>query len=97
MKFLAGSEKRFFDFISNLTDKDKIALLSHNDGDGIVSALIASKVLGKIDCPKLLKEATKDTPNSNAGGHHNAAGGTIPLKYLEQFKKSLFKAYDSLV
>jgi nanoRNase/pAp phosphatase (c-di-AMP/oligoRNAs hydrolase) len=49
MEFLAGSEKRFFDFISTLNEKDKIALLCHNDGDGIVSAVIASKVLGKID------------------------------------------------
>ena len=47
MELLAGSEKRFFEFISSLTEKDRVALLTHNDGDGVVSAVIASKVVGK--------------------------------------------------
>ena len=49
MEFLAGNEKRFSEFISNLNEKDKIAIISHTDPDGICSAVIASKVLGKID------------------------------------------------
>jgi len=49
LEFLAGSEKRFYEFIGNLTEKDKIAMLSHHDGDGVMSAVITSKVLGKID------------------------------------------------
>lgn len=49
MEFLAGSEKRFSEFMGNLTEKDKIAILTHNDLDGLCSAVIASKVLGKID------------------------------------------------
>jgi oligoribonuclease NrnB/cAMP/cGMP phosphodiesterase (DHH superfamily) len=49
MEFLAGSEKRFFDFISNITDKDKIAVISHGDMDGMVPVLIIERVLGKID------------------------------------------------
>lgn len=49
LEFLAGSEKRFFDFISNLNEKDKIALISHVDADGITSAVLTSKILGKID------------------------------------------------
>jgi single-stranded DNA-specific DHH superfamily exonuclease len=49
MEFLTGTEKRFFEFIASLSDKDKVAILSHNDGDGVLSAVIASKVLGKID------------------------------------------------
>jgi len=44
-QFLAGSEKRFFEFISKLNEKDKIALLSHTDLDGIASAKIANKVI----------------------------------------------------
>lgn len=40
-----GSEKRFFDFISELNDKDKIALISHNDLDGITAAKISNDVL----------------------------------------------------
>jgi len=49
MEFIAGDEKRFAEFISNLNEKDKIAILSHNDMDGLTSAVIVSKVLGKID------------------------------------------------
>lgn len=43
--FLIGSEKRFSEFISKLNDKDKIALVSHVDTDGIVSAKVVNKVL----------------------------------------------------
>ncbi|MEM4230301.1 MAG: DHHA1 domain-containing protein [Candidatus Pacearchaeota archaeon] len=49
LNLLVGNEKRFFEFIKNLTDKDKIAVLSHNDGDGVCSAAITSKVIGKVD------------------------------------------------
>ena len=54
MEFLAGNEKRFSDFISNLTDKDKIGILTHNDGDGVCSAVIAAKVIGNVDYIKFL-------------------------------------------
>ncbi|MFH1801872.1 MAG: DHH family phosphoesterase [archaeon] len=43
--FLAGHEKRFFDFLANLNDKDKIALLTHTDLDGIASGKVANKVI----------------------------------------------------
>ena len=43
--FSAGLEKRFFDFISRLTDKDKIAFVAHTDLDGIASAKVANEVL----------------------------------------------------
>jgi single-stranded DNA-specific DHH superfamily exonuclease len=49
INFIAGSEKKFFDFMGKLTDKDKIALISHNDSDGIASAVIVSKVVGNIE------------------------------------------------
>lgn len=49
MNFLCGDEKRFFEFMSNLNDKDKIAVIAHDDGDGVGSAVIASKVIGKVD------------------------------------------------
>ena len=44
-EFQAGSEKRFFDFISRLNEKDKIALISHTDLDGIAAAKVANEVL----------------------------------------------------
>ena len=40
-----GSEKRFLEFISGLNDKDKIALVSHTDLDGIVAARVVDKVI----------------------------------------------------
>ena len=43
--FGAGNEKRFSDFISGLNEKDKIALISHIDIDGVVSAKVANSVL----------------------------------------------------
>src|SRR3989344_6102474 len=46
IEFLVGNEKRFNDFISNLNDKDKIAIISHSrDIDGIVSAKIVNSVI----------------------------------------------------
>ncbi|MEK6881737.1 MAG: hypothetical protein AABY22_19120 [Nanoarchaeota archaeon] len=43
-EFGAGSEKRFFDFIGNLAD-EKIALISHTDLDGLISAKITNQVV----------------------------------------------------
>ena len=48
-KFTAGSEEGFFEFMGNLNDKDKVAVVTHTDGDGICSAVIAGKVIGKVD------------------------------------------------
>lgn len=49
MKFLAGDEKRFSEFMAGLTEKDKIGVIAHDDGDGVGSAVIASKVIGNVD------------------------------------------------
>ena len=54
MIFLAGDEKRFYDFMARLDDKDKIAVISHIDPDGLSSAVIASKVVGKVDYLKFM-------------------------------------------
>jgi single-stranded DNA-specific DHH superfamily exonuclease len=45
INFSAGNERRFADFISGLSDKDKIALISHTDLDGIAAAKITHKVI----------------------------------------------------
>ena len=41
----AGSEQRFFDFFKKLNEKDKIALISHSDLDGVASSKLASKIV----------------------------------------------------
>ena len=53
MKLEFGSEKRFFDFIKELNDKDKVALISHTDLDGIVAAKVKNSVVD-ADIVKLL-------------------------------------------
>lgn len=45
MIFEVGSEERFAEFVTNLRDHDKIALISHTDLDGIVAAKIANVVV----------------------------------------------------
>lgn len=45
MNIEIGSEKKFFDFIKNLGEKDKIALISHVDLDGIAAAKIVNEVV----------------------------------------------------
>jgi single-stranded DNA-specific DHH superfamily exonuclease len=52
-EFVVGSEKRFYDFISRLNEKDKIALISHTDLDGVASAKIVNEVIN-ADIVKLL-------------------------------------------
>jgi len=53
VEFLVGSEKRFSEFISKLNEKDKIALLTHDDLDGVTSGKIVDKVIG-VDVLKLV-------------------------------------------
>ncbi len=43
--FICGTEKRFAEFISKLNDKDKIAIISHVDLDGIAAAKITNEVI----------------------------------------------------
>ena len=44
--FIIGNEKRFFDFISDIGKKDKVAILSHGeDIDGILTAKIINEVI----------------------------------------------------
>lgn len=45
MRFEIGSEKRFFDFIEDLNEEDRIALISHTDLDGITAARVTNEVL----------------------------------------------------
>lgn len=45
MNLEAGSEKKFIDFISNLDEKDKIALITHTDLDGLAAGIVANKII----------------------------------------------------
>lgn len=50
----------------------------------------------KIRTNDLLQEAIKGIPNSNAGGHVPASGGSIPREYVEKFKKQLIESYNKI-
>lgn len=45
MNLEMGNEKRFLDFIQNLKEEDRIALISHTDLDGIAAAKVANEVI----------------------------------------------------
>ena len=47
----------------------------------------------KINLNEFLKEATKNIPNSTAGGHIPAAGAKIKKEHLETFKENIKKLY----
>ncbi len=59
--WIAGNEKRFVEFISGLGGKDKIALVSHNDLDGVASAKIAYEIVE----PNFLKFIDYEELNEN--------------------------------
>jgi len=45
IEFSAGEEGKFFSFISRLNEKDRIAIVSHTDLDGVASAKVANEVI----------------------------------------------------
>jgi len=53
INFLAGNEDRALKFIKNISPKDKVAIISHVDLDGVASAKVISKVV-KFDLLKLV-------------------------------------------
>jgi len=46
MNLIFGKEKSFVEFVSNLNEKDRIAILAHHDTDGMVSAILAANSIG---------------------------------------------------
>ena len=45
--WVVGSERRFFNFVKSLDQKDRIGIISHTDADGIIAAKVASIVLDR--------------------------------------------------
>src|SRR3989339_360992 len=52
MKFVIGKKKYFFDFLNSINQEDKIAILTHNDLDGIASAIFTEKILSSKNLKK---------------------------------------------
>lgn len=45
MDFLSGKKEDFTDFVNSITKKDRVAIISHNDLDGVASALLVHEFL----------------------------------------------------
>jgi len=45
MKFLIGKKEDFITFLNSITKKDRIAVVSHDDLDGVASAVLMSEIL----------------------------------------------------
>ncbi len=59
MAYLIGDKKTFLDFLNTVTKEDKIAILSHDDLDGIASCVLLEKILEKKNLnPELIEFMT---------------------------------------
>jgi single-stranded DNA-specific DHH superfamily exonuclease len=83
----------FASAISSWDEKKTYVILSEGDDWIRVSARRPDK---RVNCVKLLENAVLGIPGAKAGGHYMAAGGNVPSKSLEQFKKNLFDYYSKL-
>ena len=56
MEYLIGKKQDFYDFLDGITKKDKVAIISHTDLDGIASAIFLNEILkSKGIKPKILE------------------------------------------
>jgi single-stranded DNA-specific DHH superfamily exonuclease len=101
-KKLIGKKILFYEFKSKLRLKSSLAsyegsyhkshivLIGQDTGKYFdVSMRRGDKI--KDDLYKLIKKAMKNIPNSSGGGHPEAVGGRIPIKYKELFLENLVK------
>jgi len=49
MEFLSGSKEEFFEFMNSLSKKDRIAIISHTDLDGLTSAVLMEEMLSETN------------------------------------------------
>ena len=73
--------------------RDSTLVVIADNGEAIVS-ISARRQDSKSKMNELLQLAIKDIPNSNAGGHIPAAGGSIPKEYITKFKNNLIRVYN---
>lgn len=69
-----------------------LIVIADNDEDLI--SISARRQDGKSKMNELLQLSIKDIPNSTAGGHIPAAGGSIPKEYITKFKNNLIRIYN---
>jgi nanoRNase/pAp phosphatase (c-di-AMP/oligoRNAs hydrolase) len=47
MEYLVGTNEEFFEFVSNINDDDRVAILTHTDLDGLASGIFLEEILEK--------------------------------------------------
>jgi len=62
MEYLIGNKQLFIDFLNNIKKEDKIAILTHDDLDGIASSIFLEKILEKKGFKPELIEFLKIKP-----------------------------------
>ena len=77
---LATHLQQFFD--------DKILMIYQKSGNFYDISFRHGKKIN-IDLAWLAREAARDIPNSNGGGHPSSSGARIPVKYFNKFLKNL--------
>lgn len=97
IEFEVGDEKKFYDFIGNIDDKDKVALISHTDLDGIAVAKIANEVLDAdvirfVDYSDLNEDLIKGLKEE---GVNKIFMSDLYVKYPE-FVKGLEKSFERI-
>jgi oligoribonuclease NrnB/cAMP/cGMP phosphodiesterase (DHH superfamily)/ADP-ribose pyrophosphatase YjhB (NUDIX family) len=48
INYLIGTKKRFYEFIELITSRDKVAILTHTDPDGLISGVLLEKILNAL-------------------------------------------------
>lgn len=67
---------------------DKILIIYQKSGDFFDLSFRRGKNI-ETDLDKLARDITKNIPNAVGGGHPDAAGGQIPVKYLKKLVENL--------
>ncbi|MEK6926484.1 MAG: DHH family phosphoesterase [Nanoarchaeota archaeon] len=49
MKYVIGNEKIFYDFVKSIKKDDKVAIISHNDVDGVISPIVLEEILKRMN------------------------------------------------
>jgi len=69
--------------------KDKTLIIARREGDHY--QMSARRQDGRVDLPKFLREMTEGFRNALAGGHLKAAGCTISVRDIDEFRERLGK------
>lgn len=79
-------------YISLEKTSDYIIFMSDSLTDEGMCKVSARGQPTRFDMSELLKAGIENIPDSRAGGHKRAAGGSFPKKYLEKFRENILNS-----